>query len=170
MLLIYRSKMLADLVIKEGLQERDSTASCPVCTPGTKTLSSLLSKHCQDEPLRVADRVVAVDNSLPLLVQASEDVRDVIREEPDHFIDWDCLRCRLTIRGIIHLKFLQPLAVEHSGSHLSDSRGGHCSPMGVAVCLQSHFSNLGLLSRFSALKDPPGQVEDKKKKCGPCRR
>ena len=55
---------------------------------GQKQIPPLLSKHCQVKPLRVADRVIAVDNSLPLLVQASEDVRDVVREEPDHFIDW----------------------------------------------------------------------------------
>ena len=118
----------------------------------------------------MTDWVVAVDNSLSVLVQAGQDVRDVVGEEPDHLIDlalsWELNSLKVSL---IAKNLQQPLAVQHSCSHLSDSRGGHCSPMGVAVCLQTHFSNLGLLSRFSALKDPPDQVEDKKK-CGPCRR
>ena len=36
-------------------------------------------------PLGVANRVIAVDHSLPLLVQTSKNVRDVVGEEPKLF-------------------------------------------------------------------------------------
>ena len=55
---------------------------------GQRHFTPFYFQHCQVAPLRVADRVVAVDDTLPLLVQAGEDVRDVVREEPDHLIDW----------------------------------------------------------------------------------
>ena len=35
----------------------------------------------------MTDWVVAVDNSFSILVQAGQDVWDVVGEEPDHFID-----------------------------------------------------------------------------------
>ena len=91
----------------------------------------------------MTDWVVAVDNSLSILVQAGQDVRDVVGEEPDHFIDLavsmelNLLKDSLAIKNL-----LQPLAVEHGCSHLSNSRGGHRPPMGVTVSLQTHFSNL----------------------------
>ena len=55
---------------------------------GQRHFTRFYFQHCKVAPLRVADRVVAVDDSLPLLVQAGEDVRDVVGEEPDHLIDW----------------------------------------------------------------------------------
>ena len=64
----------------------------------------------------MANRVVAVDNSLSILVQAGENVGDVVREES--------------------------LAIEHGGSHLGNSWGGHRPPVGVTVSLQTHLSNL----------------------------
>ena len=56
-------------------------------------------------------------------------------------------------------KAFQPLAIEHSGSHLSDGRGSHCSPVGVTVSLQTHFSNLPYI--FMTFKDCP-RVENEK--------
>ena len=91
----------------------------------------------------MTDWVVAVDNSLSILLQAGENVGDVVGEEPDHLIDlalsWELNSLKVSL---IAKNLQQPLAVQHSCSHLSDSRGGHRPPVGVTVSLQAHFSNL----------------------------
>ena len=60
--------------------------------------------------------VIAVHTALPILIQTSQDVGDVVGEEP--------------------------LVVQHGCRHLCHCWGAHRLVMSVAVCLQAHFSNL----------------------------
>ena len=65
----------------------------------------------------MSHRVIAVHTALPILIQASQDVGDVVGEEP--------------------------LVVQHGGHHLSRGWGAHRLVMSVTVGLQSHLGNLG---------------------------
>jgi len=87
------------LIVKQWLKERHGRPTSPV--------------GCL---FAVAHRIVAVHTALPILIQSTQNVRDVVGKES--------------------------LVVQHGGHHLSSSWGTHRLVMSMAISFQPHLSNL----------------------------